>query len=532
MQYEKFCYDNTIEEIGYEISREIETKKNEVIVKEFFFREKKILLPAILLLTLLAHFPTFQNGFTESWDSENAPYIVGNPLITSLSAKNIGKMFSAQFDGHYHPITMLSLALNYHTGGLDPFQYHVTNMVLHMLNTVAVFFLIGALFQNPALAALCAVLFGVHTQHVESISWLSERKNLLYSTFYLFSLISYVKCIDLSQHNRRRSRFFLFLTGFFFILSLLSKSQAVVLPATLLVIDLVKRTPFTTRMFVEKAPFFLISATVGIIARKAQEAAWGGLQETPFSLFERSVFACYSFIEYQLKLLFPINLSAKYIYPERIDGHIPYGYLIYIIPTVLILVTTVLSLKKSKTVAFGLLFFSINIFFLLKQFKVPYGNYIMADRYTYMASIGFFVLVGTAVNSLQEKTFFKKPLFIACTLYVGALSFMTFERTKIWRDDLTFYSALMGDTPAYSEGWFNVALIKERNGLYTDAVDIYDRYADIKPDYGLTYYNRGVIKSSHLGDQEGAVQDYSVALSKDLDDSIRFAAYYQRSLAY
>ena len=500
---------------------------------------KHLWIVAILFISFLAHSPTFKNGFINDWDSEDYPYIKDydkvNNLIKEFSIENIKTDFTQQFDGHYHPLTMLSLTLDYKIGKLNPVQYHITNMLLHLLNTFLVFSFLYLITKNLSVAVISSLLFGVHTLHVESVSWLSERKTLLYTTFFLFSLVMYIKYIHALDCNKDNKKIVIFYVSsiILFILSLLSKSQAVALAPTLVAIDfLLNRAFFKKRVFIEKIPFFILSILFGTIAWYAQRVSWN-LSGSPYSLIERIIFACYGYTQYFLKLLFPVNLSAKYLYPELINGHIPYEYNLYVLSALLVVGIMVYCLKHNKQIAFGLLFFSINIFFLLKISQVPYGDYIMADRYAYVPSIGFFYIIGIGYTNLYDKKYLPKRILLTIMIaYVGTVIVFTYNRTQIWKDDLSFYSDLKEKSPMSPDGWINVAVIKENEGDYLEALKLYNKYIKINSRYGLSYYNRGVLKSYHFNDYDGAVSDFTIALSKKLNLLLKFGAHFERAVAY
>ena len=138
---------------------------------------------AITLITYAAYLPAQKNKFT-NWDDDR--YVVENKDIRSLKGENFSKLL------HYHPLTMFSYALNYQSGKLNPKGYIQTNIGLHILNTVLVLLLIQVLFQRTTVSFIASLLFGIHPLHVESVAWISERKDVLYCFFFLLSLIAYV----------------------------------------------------------------------------------------------------------------------------------------------------------------------------------------------------------------------------------------------------------------------------------------------------------------------------------------------------
>ncbi|HKB43192.1 MAG TPA: hypothetical protein VKC90_02345, partial [Chitinophagaceae bacterium] len=258
----------------------------------------------ILLIALIAFLPALKAGFV--WDDKN--YIQNNPGLHSINLKEI---FSSYVLGNYHPLTMLSLAIEYHFWGLNEAGYHIINVLLHLLNVILVFYAIFLLSNKTGVALIAALLFGIHPLHVESIAWASELKDLLYTFFFLASYIFYLKYIK-SNKNK-----FLFYALLLFMFSLLSKAMAVSLPLLLLLTDYFKGRKINMTILLEKLPFFILAVIFGVVAIHAQKSSHSIQDINIFTFPQRIIFASYGFITYLLKLLVPSHLSAYYPYPIR-----------------------------------------------------------------------------------------------------------------------------------------------------------------------------------------------------------------------
>ncbi|MCD4746648.1 MAG: hypothetical protein K8R58_10145, partial [Bacteroidales bacterium] len=398
-------------------------------IKNINIKKNNLLwLLGILVLTFIAYFPVFQNNFLSTWDDNR--YVLENPLIKSLSFQNIINIFTQYYDGHYHPLTQLSLAIDYQIAGLEPWIFHFTNFLLHLINTALVFYFIYILFKKPVIAIITALLFGINPMQVESVAWITERKNLLFAIFFFGSLISYVKYIKLEKRK------YYYISLLLFLLSVLSKVMAISLSVTIIAIDFaLNRKLLSKKVIIEKIPFFLLAIIFGIFAIFAQKSTWGEeLSQNYYTFFERLLFASYAFIHYILKLIIPVNLSGYYPYPDISNNSIPFQYWLYPIPVISIILAFIYSLKRSRILSFAMLFYIINIFLLLKLFEVPAGDYIMADRYSYIASVGVFILIGIGFNYIiNNKQQLKKILQIILIVYVLFLCLQTFNRTIIWR---------------------------------------------------------------------------------------------------
>jgi len=179
---------------------------------------------AILVITFLCYLPSLHNDFLRNWDDQN--YISNNEFVRDLSLNGIKRMFTednCDLYANYHPLTILSLALNYHDG-VGPFPFHLTNLILHLINTLLVFIFINQISEKLFVAGLVSLWFGIHPVHVESVAWISERKDVLYALFYLLSLIAYRK------YQKNLGMTWYILTFVLFVCSVLSKTMAVSLP--------------------------------------------------------------------------------------------------------------------------------------------------------------------------------------------------------------------------------------------------------------------------------------------------------------
>src|SRR5580692_1395514 len=221
---------------------------------------KKFRLGAVivLVLTLLAHVRALQGKFVE-WDDTS--HITRNAAIRSLSFENLRVMFTKPTAKLYCPLTWLSYAVDYRIWNQDPFGYHLTNLLLHLANTLLVLILVRMILRNrlehaTMTALLTAAIFGIHPLRVESVAWVTERKDVLFAFFYLCALIAYSRWLDTHKQRNYWACF-----GFF-VASVLSKSTAVTLPLVLLLLDhfLARR-----KAWAEKLPFFAVSLIITAI---------------------------------------------------------------------------------------------------------------------------------------------------------------------------------------------------------------------------------------------------------------------------
>ncbi len=503
-----------------------------------------VLIAWILLATLLVHSNTLKNGFV-SWDDDD--YVYNNQDIRQLDSRSIFKFLTTYYLKMYQPVTMISYAIDYKIGKLNPSVYHGTNLVLHLLNVLLVFYLILMLRGQIAIAAIAALLFGVHPLHVESVAWISERKDLLYSFFYLGSLITYV-----FYRKKNNLRKYYALTIGLFLLSLLSKSAAVTLPAVLILIDyyLGKRLTFSHHL--NKIPFFLLSFVFGIVSLLSQRVIGSDLDfVTDYTLMDRLLIGAYAFAFYLIKSILPFGLSALHPMPLKPGGMLPVKYFVsaLFILGFLWLLVRLFKLKMDETlrrdILFGLLFFSFTIGLIL---FIPVGQAVVAERYTYIPYIGLFVILGSfylyAKQTITPRLFRHGHWYAAViALFMAFCAFAAYARNAVWKDTITLFSNVIERHPEsgiaynnrgnarrehndfagaledynkaielnYQAAFNNRGILRNRMGDYKKAIEDFDKASDMKADREKVFYNRGIAKLN-LGDYRGAAEDFSRAI--------------------
>ena len=218
-------------------------------------------LPFILVLTAIIYLPTLNAGFV-NWDDPD--YIYDNYVIKDLS--HLTDFFTVPIQGNYHPITQISLALNYAVSGYEAWSYHLLNLVIHLVNCFLVYKLALLLSRNNSLIAfVTSLLFGIHPMHVESVAWVSERKDVLYTLFFLAGHITFTKYIDTGVKKEY------WMTFLFLVLSLLSKPAAVIFPVSLFCIDILRNRALSLKLVTEKILFFIPALAMGLLTINAQK---------------------------------------------------------------------------------------------------------------------------------------------------------------------------------------------------------------------------------------------------------------------
>ena len=388
------------------------------------------IIPSILIITFLAYIPVLNAGFV-SWD--DGEYVYENPFF---KANDLSSLLAEPMQGNFHPLTMLSLYFNYLISGFDAWSYHLLNVIFHLLNCFLVFRLAMLLSNGKTIVAfVTAILFGIHPVHVESVAWVAERKDVLYTVFFLAALISYFKY---AKTNSRKHYLFSVLL---FVLSLLSKPSAVIFPLVLFCTDLLLKRELNKKLILEKIPFGILALIMGIVTYYAQHEA-GSFGKIHFDLITKVLYGFYGIMMYIIKLFIPANLAVFYPYPP-INVRLPAEY--YIAPVFFAILAFVFfySLKRNRVIAFGILFYIINLLLVL-QF-LPVGSAVIAERYTYIPYMGLFFILGWLIDRSARGKISKASLFISPVVLL--FSILTWRQASTWHDSASLWDNAIKNRP-------------------------------------------------------------------------------------
>jgi len=499
--------------------------------------KKQLFLSALLVLviTFAALSPSLTAGFS-NWDDQIM--ITQNTKIMSMSWESVKIWFTGFHERLYHPLVLMSYAVEYHFAKLDARVYHATNLVLHLLNTLFVFWFVYLISKKNLIALITALLFGIHPMHVESVIWLPERKDVLYSFFFLASLISYLYFLK-DQKNRN----YYYLSMFIFVLSLMSKSMAMTLPFVLLLCDYLLKVKIDKENLLDKLPFFSISFLFGFLTIIGHYEPGIKGREFAFSLAGNLVSACQNIVFYLVKLVLPFKLSCVYPAPDQIQN-LPQTLFFFAPLIVIAFIAVMLSSGTfTRKGIFGGLFFLITIAPVTQI--LPVGLAIPADRYTYIPYIGLFYIFAEVFSKLYDN-FDKKALrYILCAMFI-ILFILAYRRTLVWQDSIKLWDDVIknykniplayynrGDEyflrkgnydkalidfkqsikvdPKYVESHINIGLIYYFKHDYKRAIEYYDKSLEISTTIPEAYLNRGNAYSA-IGKDRQALADYAAAL--------------------
>ena len=517
--------------------------KSQISVLKKILKEEKnvtILLFFISIVVLSAFYPSLKNGFV-NWDDPK--FVSENLMIQDLSFQNIKKIFTSFHMNNYHPLSIFSYAIEYYFFGLNPFYYHFTNLILHIINTLLVFWMIYLLSDKVLVSFIVSILFGIHPLHVESVVWISERRDVLYSFFFLLSIISFF------YYKKIKKKKYYYFSLFLFVLSCLSKAMAITLPLIILLLDYFFYE-IDRKKIIEKIPFFIISIIFGIVSFFARSFSKDIQQIYPFSVYFIST--CFEIPFYLLKILFPFKLSCVYPYTGEYIKNLHFIFkLIFSFIGIFSLFIIIFIGKYNKKFLFGNLFFLISISPILKIIPSAsaMGNSIVYDRYTYIASIGLFYIIGEFSQYLYLKN--KKIKVYLLTTISGIIlifSFLTWKYTSIWKDSASLWENVLKNYPdittaylqygayLYEKGDYDKALLKYNQGIkidpnnamfynnignlyfaqkkYDEAMKYYTQAIKINPSYAIAYSNLGATYYS-LGKYNDAILTYRKAIKTD-----------------
>jgi protein O-mannosyl-transferase len=481
----------------------------------------------LALTTLLAYLPATHNGFVNYDDPD---YVTHNQVVQNgLTWAGIQWAFTTWHASNWHPLTWLSLMLDAQLFGLNAGAFHFVNVLFHAANTALLFLLLFRLTRSLWSGAFIAALFAWHPLHVESVAWVSERKDVLSVFFALLALLSYTRYaqsrskktenrrpktgIATSTFNAQPAALNYSLTLLFFAFSLLAKPMFVTLPCVLLLLDFwpLQRFPdlklsrsTLLRLGMEKWPFFLLTAILCVITCLAQHAAVIPLQKVSLGLrLENSLV---SYVRYVFKIFWPTHLA--FFYP-------------LVAPTVGKLVAAAIFLgaislctwrtrRAHPYLLIGWLWFLGTLVPVIGLVQV--GEQAMADRYSYFPSIGIFIMVTFGVRDLMKRfKLAKAPIISVAVLILAACLALTEKQVRYWRNDESLFGHAVAVTKNNEVAYLNLGSALEKQGRKAEAMADYRKALAINPNRADTYNNIGDLLDE-TGHPHEALAEYKKAL--------------------
>jgi tetratricopeptide (TPR) repeat protein len=523
----------------------------------------------VSLATLSLYLGALRHEFL-LWDDQ--AYVRDNVHIRSLNWAFLRWACSTFYASNWHPLTWISHALDYAVWGLNPFGHHLTNIILHAANTFFVVILYTKLRdlwiartlpgvsadaqegQRGLIAAgVAGLLFGLHPVHVESVVWVSERKDLLCGLFFLLSLLAYANYVRLRGgspgsvqlrfvRSLLRERTYL-LSIAFYMLALMSKPMAVSLPVVLLILDwypfkrIHSMASFRTA-FLEKLPFILLSCIVSILTIMAHRSGSTMDLMIIVPLWARIIVAAKALIAYLGHMAVPVGLSPFYPYPKPHEIALVSGRELSVYLLVISIIAILYGVMRDRALLLSAAaFYVVTLIPTIGILQV--GSQSMADRYTYLPSLGPFFIIGSVSAWGWDRSAMLKQwgrparycIAVAMAVLLALLSSATLRQMSIWKNSIDFWSFVIehgSDNAAFAFTYANRGLAYAEQGNFDLAMKDYNRAIALHPSDAETYIYRGILYWK-LGQPDRAREDYDTAISRAPSNA---SAYYNRGIVH
>lgn len=501
---------------------------------------KKQVLTAIflILITGIAYIPATKAGFI--WD--DLQNVERNPNLKD--SKGLWRTWvDIKTNFHYYPLTHTSFWIEYQAWKLSPIGYHIDNVALHCIS-VLLLWRILAMLGIPG-AWLVATIFAIHPVHVESVAWITERKNTLSGVFYFASFLSYLRFYEYKYRGCY------ILSFLFYILALMSKTAVCSLPVMILFMIWWKEARLKLRDWGFLLPFFIAAVTLGLLTLWIERHFLGAVgPEWNFTFMQRCLIASHALWFYVWKLIFPLNLT--FIYPRwDIDTMSLFQWL----PVALTIVVFSLFWLLRKRIGRGP-FACITFFVITLAPAIGFINHyfmrysFVGDHFQYLASIGIIILAARGMWYISALTNNRYAWIKAgCIgLMVVILGLLTWKQCFIYKDEQTLWQDTLNKNPDAGIAYNNLGIILAakgeddkamnafekaaqknpnfaivhsnlgaaymKKGMYDEAIAEYMKAVDINPPYALTYFNLGVAYGSK-GMYDEAISNYLMAFTID-----------------
>ncbi len=469
--------------------------------------QRRIAILCLLLACFVAgvYLQTLWSGFV----FDDFAYVVDNSLVNAgCTWAGVRSAFSGVPLGFWHPLTLISHMLDVSLFGLNPAGHHLSAVLLHMANGILCFLLLRAFTGATWTSALAAALFALHPLRVESVAYVSERKDVLSVLFCLLTIAAWLR-------HLRRPSVGKYLTSLgLFALGLMAKPMLVTLPFALLLLDFWpldrfrRCRPWTAvRLVLEKLPFLFLSAAASILAFIAEQS-YDALNPQPFPLSVRLLSALYFYANYLGKTLWPSHLAAFYPHP---GSAIPAGALIAsaIVLGSLSLLSLV-GVRRYPFFAVGWLWFLGTMVPVIGLVQI--GDLGMADRFTYLPSLGLAIMIawGAQSGSAAGPRAAKIVRFAAVGI-VLALSFLSFRQVGIWRDGVVLFGHVLALGGEHPLAHYGLGEALQKTGDATGAARQYFEVLRLAPGNAQAHNNLGVILAQE-GKPDEAIAHFREAI--------------------
>lgn len=482
----------------------------------------------ILLLAAGTLFIYWQVQHQEFIDYDEEIYITDNPHVRQgLTWDNLRYAFTESKSGYWHPLTWLSLMADRQLFLDNAGGYHWTSLVVHIANTILLLFILSAMTKAPWQSGFAAALFAFHPLHVEAVAWIAARKDVLSGFFWILALGAYAFYVK----KPTVQRYSLLLLAF--VLGMMAKPTVVTLPVVLLLLDYWplqsgrppangEKSGYLARVvdgkggsqasilfiLLEKIPLTLLAVIIGLISIFPEGTTDNLVPLHAAPLLDRLQHALTSYMNYLIKIFWPINMAAFYPYP----AHLHLWKVITATGLLLMVSLIVFSTrKKHPYLAVGWIWYLVTMLPVIGLVQV--WTHDIADRYTYLPLLGIFIMLAWGipefVSSWPRRRAILSFFAIAC---LAILMVLARHQVSHWQDSYTLWSHALDVTEDNPVAHNNLGLFLANNDKPVEAAAHYRQAIQLKPDHYAAYNNLGILLAKQ-GRQEEASQQFNKALS-------------------
>jgi Flp pilus assembly protein TadD len=456
--------------------------------------ERSLLICLILILaSLIAYEPMRFNGFV---NYDDVDYVTHNPqVLKGLTRDGVVWSFTdTDLTANWHPLTWLSHMLDVELFGVNPLWHHSVSLLFHIINTLLLFWIFNKMSAAPWRSFFVAAAFALHPLHVESVAWVAERKDVLSGFFWMLTIAAYISYA--AKPNIRRYT----LAVLFFIMGLMAKPMVVTLPFVLLLLDYWPLERFgwgqqykrglLWRLLAEKIPLFLLSLISSAITFFVQRHAGAMVRGENYSLITRISNASVAYIWYIAKLFYPAKLAVLYPHP---GNSLSLWQPIAAISAIVFITAIVFYLAfKKRFLVTGWLWYLGTLVPVIGLVQI--GSQAMADRYTYLPSIGIFVMLAWGIDGFFAGWKYKRVLIgLVTSIVLIALLLGTRNQLSYWQNTSTLYKHTLEVTENNYVIHNNYGYYLQEHGELDSAAENFNEALRIRPDYVSALINLGVV---------------------------------------
>jgi len=533
--------------------------------KIFFFTNERILLIIILLSTFISYFQITDYEFIK-WDDDTQ--ITENSYVKSLDLQSINHNLHQE---RYTFLTLTTFSAIYNVWGNNPIPFHWFSLIFHLINIVLIFLLTKKLINNIHIVALVTLLFALHPLRVESVAWISEFKDLLFTFFSLISFLLYIKYIQSNKFI-----YFIF-TTLCVLFASFSKIQGLLIPISLFLFDIYYNRKFSILLVIEKVflfysiffifqlkayvfliivisiyfifrkklhevkfnskyviasisifiIYYLFKVLYNLILNKAGLWAENNNAQNSFSIIQKFLLAGFALWFYLSNFILPHSINAVHPYPIKlVNGNLPQEYYFTLIVLLIVIaISLFIFIKREKIpclMFFGWFFFLINISMVLHFIPIE-GRLVVADRYSYLAYFGLFI----TFSDIIEKYFLayiKKYLLVIFSILLITLSISTYNRCMVWKNTKTLFNDVLSKNPNVPFAYLNLAATYLNQQKVDSALFFYSQAIKLDSVEPTVYFNRA-FAFDMLGKNDNAINDFNKVLQYDKNNIYEAVVY-------